>query len=102
MTNRGMAYPFALIASIVVTHFLLPGCFILGLPFLSDAVTTLEVEMIPTWKPVSSKLKMSSSATPCFAIVSSTSLNYKLINLGSSTSALRQSNSRLDTLDNST
>jgi hypothetical protein len=88
MTNRGIAHPLTLTASIAVTYVRFPGCFVLGLPFLSDVVITLEVEITPVWKPVSSKLKMSSSVTPYFAIVSPTSLNYKLISFGSSTFAL--------------
>lgn len=86
--NRGIAYPLILTASIVVTHFRFPGCFILSLPFLSDNVITFEVEMTLIWKLVLSKLKMSSSVTPYFAIMSPTSLNYKLISFGSLTSAL--------------
>jgi hypothetical protein len=101
MMNGGIAYPLALTASIVVTHFPFPSCFVLSLPFLSDDVITFEVEMTPIWKPVSSKLKMSSSATPYFTIVSPTSLNYKLISFGSSTSALWISNFRLYILKSS-
>jgi hypothetical protein len=88
MMNRGIAHPLALTALIVVTYFRFPGCFVLSLPFLSDDMITFEVEITPIWKPVLSKLKMSSSTTPYFAIVSPTSLNYKLISFGSSTSAL--------------
>jgi hypothetical protein len=47
MMNRGVAYPLALTASIAVTHFRFPGCFVLSLPFLSDDVITFEVEIIP-------------------------------------------------------
>jgi hypothetical protein len=54
--NGGIAQPFALIASIAVTHSLFPGCLVIGLPFLSELVITFEVEIIPIWKPVSSKL----------------------------------------------
>jgi hypothetical protein len=86
--NGGIAYPLALTASIAVTYFRFPGCFVLSLPFLSNVVITLEVEMTPIWKLVLSKLKMSSSVTPYFAIVSPTSLNYKLISFRSLTSAL--------------
>ena len=86
--NRGIAYPLALTALIAVTHVRFPSCFILSLPFLSDVVITLEVEITPIWKLVSLKLKMSSSVTPYFIIVSPTSLNYKLISFGSLTSAL--------------
>jgi len=43
MINSGIAYPFALNTSIAVTHSRLPGCFVLGLPFLSDDVITFEV-----------------------------------------------------------
>jgi hypothetical protein len=99
--NGGIAYPLALTASIIVTHFRFPGCFVLSLPFLSDDVITFEVEITPIWKPVLSKLKMSSSATPYFAIVSPTSLNHKLISFGSLTSALWISNFRLYTLESS-
>jgi hypothetical protein len=101
MMNGGIAYPLALTASIVVTYFRFPGCFVLGLPFLSDDVITFEVKITPIWKLVSLKLKMSSSVTPYFAIVSPTSLNYKLISFGSSTSALWISNFRLYTLESS-
>ena len=79
--NGGIAYPLALTALIAVTHFRLPGWLVLGLPFLSDVMITLEVEITPIWKPVSSKLKISSSVTPYLAIVSLTSLNHKLISL---------------------
>jgi hypothetical protein len=88
MMNRGIAHPLALTASIAVTYFRFPGCFVLGLPFLSDDMITFEVEITPIWKLVLSKLKMSSSVTPYFAIVSPTSLNHKLISFGSLTSAL--------------
>jgi hypothetical protein len=47
MMNRGIAYPLILTASIVVTHFQFPGCFVLSLPFLSNDVITLEVEITP-------------------------------------------------------
>jgi hypothetical protein len=47
MINRGIAHPLALTASITVTYIRLPGCFVLSLPFLSDVVITLEVEMTP-------------------------------------------------------
>jgi hypothetical protein len=86
--NGGIAHPLTLTASIVVTYFRFPGCFVLSLPFLSDDVITLEVKITPIWKPVSLKLKMSSSITPYFAIVSPTSLNHKLISFRSLTSAL--------------
>jgi hypothetical protein len=75
--------------------------FCVGLPFLSDVVITLEVEMTPIWKPVSSKLKISSSVTPYFVIVSPTNLNHKLISFGSSTSAIWISNFRSYTLESS-
>jgi hypothetical protein len=88
MINGGIAHPLALTASIAVTYFRFPSYFVLSLPFLSDVIITLEVEVTPIWKPVSSKLKMSSSATPYLAIVSPTSLNHKLISFGSLTSAL--------------
>ena len=101
MMNGGIAHPFALTASIAVTHFRFPSCFVLSLPFLSDVVITFEVKMTPIWKPVSSKLKMSSSATLYFAIVSPTNLNHKLISFRSSTSALLISNFRLYTLESS-
>jgi hypothetical protein len=52
MMNGGIAHPLVLTASIAVIHFRFPGCFVLGLPFLSDVVITLEVEMTPIWKPV--------------------------------------------------
>jgi hypothetical protein len=45
--NRGIAHPLVLTASIVVTHFRFPGCFVLSLPFLSDDVITFEVKMTP-------------------------------------------------------
>ena len=45
--NRGIAHPLALTASIAVTHFRFPSCFVLSLPFLSDVVITLEVEITP-------------------------------------------------------
>jgi predicted YcjX-like family ATPase len=47
MMNGGIAHPFALTASIAVTYFRFPGCFVLSLPFLSDDVITFKVEMIP-------------------------------------------------------
>jgi hypothetical protein len=47
MTNGGIAYPLALTASIAVTHVRFPSCFVLSLPFLSDVVITLEVEITP-------------------------------------------------------
>jgi hypothetical protein len=88
MMNRGIAYPLTLTTLIVVTYFRFPGCFVLSLPFLSDNVITFEVKITLIWKLVLSKLKMSSSATPYFAIVSPTSLNHKLISFRSLTSAL--------------
>jgi len=45
--NGGIAYPLILTASIAVTHFRFPGCFVLSLPFLSDDVITFEVKMTP-------------------------------------------------------
>jgi hypothetical protein len=47
MMNGGIAYPLALTASIAVTHFRFPGCFVLSLPFLSNDVITLEVKITP-------------------------------------------------------
>jgi hypothetical protein len=47
MINGGIAYPLASTASIAVTYFRFLGCFVLGLPFLSDNVITLEVEITP-------------------------------------------------------
>ncbi len=47
MMNGGMAQPFALTASIAVTHSLFPGWIVLGLPLLSEVVVTLDVEMTP-------------------------------------------------------
>jgi hypothetical protein len=88
MINGGIACPLVPIASIAITHFRFPGCFVYSLPFLSEVVITLEVEITPIWKPVSSKLKMSSLRTPYFAIMSPTSLNYLLIVSRSLTSAL--------------
>ena len=88
--------PFALVTSIVITHFRLPACFILGRPFLPEVVITLEVtlEMTPIWKLVSSELKMSPSRTSYLAIVSPTALDHKSINFRSSTSVLRTSGIR--------
>jgi hypothetical protein len=86
--NRGITQPLAFTASIAVTHFRLPSYLVLSLPFLSKVVITFKVKMTPIWKPVSSKLKMSSSITPYFAIMSPTSLNHKLISFGSSHYAL--------------
>jgi hypothetical protein len=47
MINRRIAYPLILTASIVVTYFRFPGCFILSLPFLSDNVITFKVKITP-------------------------------------------------------
>jgi len=47
MINGGIAYPFTLTASIAVTYFQFPSCFVLGLLFLSDDVITFEVKMTP-------------------------------------------------------
>jgi hypothetical protein len=47
MMNGGIDQPFAFIASIAVTHLRFPGCVVLGLPFLSEAVITFEVEITP-------------------------------------------------------
>jgi hypothetical protein len=47
MMNGGIAHPLTLTASIAVTYFWFPGCFVLSLPFLSDVVITLEVEITP-------------------------------------------------------
>jgi hypothetical protein len=47
MINGGIAYPFALIALITITHFRFPSCFVLSLPFLSEVMITLEVEITP-------------------------------------------------------
>jgi hypothetical protein len=84
--NRGIAYPLILTALIIVTHFQFPSYFVLSLSFLSDIIITLEVRIISIWKPVSLKLKISSSITLYFVIVTLISLNYKLINFESSTS----------------
>ena len=47
MINGGIACPFALIASIAVTHFRFPSYVVRSLPFLSEDVITLEVEITP-------------------------------------------------------
>jgi hypothetical protein len=49
MMNRGIAYPLALTALIIVTYFRFPSCFVLSLPFLSDDVITFKVKIIPIW-----------------------------------------------------
>jgi hypothetical protein len=45
--NRGITQPLAFTASIAVTHFRLPSCLVLSLPFLSEVVITFEVEITP-------------------------------------------------------
>jgi hypothetical protein len=101
MMNRRIAHPLVLTVSIAVTYFWFPSCFVLSLLFLSDVIITLEVEIMPIWKPVLLKLKMSFSVISYFAIVSPTNLNYKPISFRSSTSALWISNFRLYILKSS-
>jgi hypothetical protein len=47
MMNGGIAHPLVLTASIAVTHFRFPGCFVLSLPFLSNDMITFKVKMTP-------------------------------------------------------
>jgi hypothetical protein len=47
MIKGGIDHPLALIPWIAVTHSLFPGCIVLGLPLLSELVTTLEVDITP-------------------------------------------------------
>jgi hypothetical protein len=89
MMNGGMAQPRALAPWITGTHSGLPDCATRALDRSRSAfVTTMQLEIMPIMKPVSSKLNTSSSPMPYFVCVSSTSLNQSPISRGSSHWAL--------------
>jgi hypothetical protein len=83
---------------ITITHSRLPGWTSVGLFRLSEPVTTFIVPIIPIWKPVSSKLWISSSWTLYLAFVSTTSFNHALITSGSSWRTLWRSFARLNAI----
>ncbi len=79
----GRLHPCVFIHSIAVTHSRFPGYKVTGL-FVREPVITFAVLITPIWKPVSSKLYMSSVWIPYFSIVFYISRNQSRIRVGSS------------------
>lgn len=82
MMHEGTIQPVEFIHSIVVTHSRLPGWIRWGFLGILDLVTTLVVAIRPIAKPVSSKLKMSSSRIPYFIQTFSSCSNHPFITCG--------------------
>ena len=75
----GIRVPSTHTPQINMTYSVLVGLTCFSLPSLSVAVTTLEAEICPIQKPVSSKLQMSSGRMPYLSTVFFTSVNQPLI-----------------------
>jgi hypothetical protein len=52
--DKAIALSLALIASITVTCFRIPGYFVLSISFSSDVAITFMIEMAPIWNSVPS------------------------------------------------